>query len=351
MFGAEGAKRGLYPGDRAVSARGAVILGCAGPRLSPRERDFFAEVRPFGFILFARNIVDAAQVRALCDELRGCVDHEAPILIDQEGGRVQRFRPPLGREWPAPLAFVEQAGAEAVRAMYLRYRIIAEELRACGVDANCAPLVDVAEEGTHPFLKDRCYGFDAEVVAALGRAVADGLLDGGVYPVLKHIPGHGRARADSHLDLPRVSVEPAALARDFAPFRALNDLAMGMTAHLVYEAIDDQPATISPKMMGLIREEIDFGGLIMTDDISMQALSGTLAERSAASIAAGCDVILHCNGDFDEMVAVAEAAGALQGAAERRAQAVLDTRPTPVPVDIPALSAELEALLSGQGHV
>ena len=334
-----------------MSAFGAVILGCEGPRLSQREQEFFRQIRPFGFILFARNIEDAEQVTALCAELRACVAHDAPILIDQEGGRVQRFRPPLGREWPAPLAFVEQAGAAAERAMYLRYRLIAEELRACGVDANCAPLVDVAEEGTHRFLKDRCYGFSPEEVSLLGRAVAEGLMDGGVYPVLKHIPGHGRARADSHLDLPRVSAERAALARDFAPFRALNDLAMGMTAHLVYEAIDNQPATVSPAMMQLIRDEIGFDGLIMTDDISMQALSGTLAERSEASIRAGCDVILHCNGNFDEMVEVAGAAGVLSGAGAARADAVLQARPKAIAVDISALTAELEALLSGQGYV
>ncbi|MBR9843970.1 MAG: beta-N-acetylhexosaminidase [Rhodobacteraceae bacterium] len=341
----------MYPGDRAVSSAGAVIFGCEGVKLTQREKDFFRDTNPFGFILFARNIESGDQIRALCDELRDCVGHEAPILIDQEGGRVQRLRPPLARQWAPPLEFVAQAGDAAERAMYLRYRLMAEELRSYGIDANCAPLVDVAEEGTHPFLKDRCYGVEAETVARLGRAVADGLIEGGVYPVLKHIPGHGRARADSHLDLPRVAAGREALARDFAPFAALNDLAMGMTAHLVYEAIDDQPATISPKMMGLIRDEIGFGGLIMTDDISMQALSGTLAERSRASIAAGCDVILHCNGDYDEMVVVAEAAGALQGRAKERAEAVHGARPSPMPVDIPALSAELEALLSGQGYV
>lgn len=334
-----------------MSAFGAVILGCEGTRLSQRERELFRSSQPFGFILFARNIESAEQVRALCSELRDCVGHDAPILIDQEGGRVQRFRPPLGREWSAPLDFVGQAGAEAERAMFLRYRIIAEELRACGVDANCAPLVDVAEAGTHPFLRDRCYGEEAGEVARLGRAVADGLLTGGVYPVLKHIPGHGRARADSHLDLPRVTVARDDLERDFAPFRALNDLSMGMTAHLVYEAIDDRPATISRVMMQIIREEIGFAGLVMTDDISMQALSGTLAERSRDSVKAGCDVVLHCNGDFDEMVEVIAAAGSLEGAALSRAEAVLGARPEAVPVDIPALCAELEALLSGQGHV
>lgn len=334
-----------------MSAFGAVILGCEGTRLSQRERELFRSSQPFGFILFARNIESAEQVRALCSELRDCVGHDAPILIDQEGGRVQRFRPPLGREWSAPLDFVGQAGAEAERAMFLRYRIIAEELRACGVDANCAPLVDVAEAGTHPFLRDRCYGEEAGAVVRLGRAVADGLLAGGVYPVLKHIPGHGRARADSHLDLPRVTVARDDLERDFAPFRALNDLSMGMTAHLVYEAIDERPATISRVMMQIIREEIGFAGLVMTDDISMQALSGTLAERSRDSVKAGCDVVLHCNGDFDEMVEVIAAAGSLEGAALSRAEAVLGARPEAVPVDIPALCAELEALLSGQGHV
>lgn len=338
----------MYSGGVTVKSVGATIFGCEGDRLTSSEISFFKDTRPFGFILFARNIDTADQVRALCEDLRSCVDHATPILIDQEGGRVQRFRPPLARQWLPPLDHVAKAGEHAARAMYLRYRLMAHEMTAMGVDANCAPLVDVATDQTHPFLKDRCYGFDAPTVAALGRAVSDGLMDGGVLPVLKHIPGHGRAQADSHLDLPRVDADHAALEQDFAPFRALNDLAMGMTAHLVFEALDPLPATISPVVMQMIRQDIGFDGLIMTDDISMQALSGTLADRSTQSIAAGCDVVLHCNGDLAEMVEVARASGGLGEQAQRRAQNVLDVRKIPLCVDIPALTAELEALLNGR---
>ncbi|MGR3711732.1 MAG: glycoside hydrolase family 3 N-terminal domain-containing protein [Shimia sp.] len=322
---------------------GATIFGCEGLRLSDKERTFFRDSRPFGFILFGRNIDSADQVRALCDDLRSCVDHHAPILIDQEGGRVQRFRAPLATEWLPPLEHVQAAGENAARAMYLRARITAHELLSLGVDANCAPMVDVAHSDTHPFLKNRCYGFDAGTVAEIGRAVADGLMDGGVLPVIKHMPGHGRALVDSHFDLPTVSTPEAELDADFAPFKALSDLPMGMTAHLVFEALDAAPATTSLKMMRLIRERIGFGGLIMTDDISMQALKGPLAQRSADSIAAGCDVVLHCNGEMEDMRAVAEASGVMTAAAQARAEAALMARKTPETVDIEALSAELKA--------
>lgn len=327
-----------------MSQFGATIYGCEGLRLTKGERAFFRDARPFGFILFARNVDTAEQISALCDELRDSVGHAAPILIDQEGGRVQRMRAPLAREWTPPLNFVTAAGRNAKRAMYLRYALIAQELRAVGVDTNCAPMVDVAAEDTHPFLRNRCYGDTPECVAELGRAVADGLIAGGVMPVVKHMPGHGRTAVDSHHDLPRVKVAADDLERDFAPFRALNDLSMGMTAHLVFEALDPRPATVSPVMMQLIREDIGFDGLVMTDDISMQALSGTVPERSAAAIAAGCDVVLHCNGDLDEKILVAEASGTMCDAAQRRAEAVLASRPPAVTLDIPALTAELEAL-------
>ncbi|SHG33025.1 glycoside hydrolase family 3 N-terminal domain-containing protein [Cognatishimia maritima] len=326
---------------------GATILGCAGLSLTPDEVQFFAEARPFGFILFSRNIDTADQIRALCVELRTAVGHDAPILIDQEGGRVQRLRPPLAQDWVPPLDQITKAGASAARSMYLRSRIQAHELRGLGIDSNCAPLVDVATDSTHPFLKNRCYGFDAQSVAAFGRAVADGLLDGGVLPVLKHIPGHGRAQVDSHLDLPTVSASREDLETDFAPFKALNDLTLGMTAHLVYEALDPLPATISETMMTLIRDDIGFDGLIMTDDISMEALSGAVADRSAASIAAGCDVVLHCNGDFAEMQDVVAASGIMTEAAQNRAERALAARQTPQPVDIDALRAELESQLNG----
>jgi len=326
---------------------GATILGCERLTLTAEERSFFAQARPFAFILFSRNIESADQIRALCDQLRDAVGYDAPILIDQEGGRVQRLRDPIAREWLPPLDQIEKAGSNAARSMYLRSRIQAHELRGLGIDANCAPLVDVATETTHPFLKNRCYGFDPKSVSEIGRAVSDGLMDGGVLPVLKHIPGHGRAQVDSHLDLPTVTASRDALEVDFSPFKALNDLALGMTAHLVYEAIDAQPATISKTMMTLIREEIGFGGLIMTDDISMEALSGSIYERSVASIKAGCDVVLHCNGDMTEMRDVVEASGLMSDASQHRAEAALNTRQAPKSVDIEALTAELESHLSG----
>lgn len=328
---------------------GAAILDAEGLRLTAEERAFFREADPFGFILFARNLQSPDQIRALCSDMREAVGRAAPITIDQEGGRVQRLRPPLGRDWLPPLDHVAQAGEAAERAMYLRYRLIAAELRALGIDSNCAPMVDLAGPQTHDFLFNRCYGGDAAEVAALGRAVAQGLLDGGVLPVLKHIPGHGRATLDSHYDLPHVDAEPEALDdTDFAPFRALADLPMGMTAHLVYDAIDAAPATLSPAVIDLVRQQIGFDGLLMTDDISMKALEGDLGSLSRQAIAAGCDVVLHCNGTLQERRQVAEAAGRMSKAAQIRAQAALAARHDPLPLDIRAAEAELSSLLSGR---
>ena len=330
---------------------GATIFGCHGTALSATEASFFRDADPFGFILFDRNLEDAKQIQRLCDSLRDAVGRDAPILIDQEGGRVQRLRPPLATQWLPPLDDVARFGENAPRAMYLRYRIIAAELMDLGIDANCAPMVDIAVEETHEFLKNRCYGSDLQTVIQVGQAVAGGLLDGGVLPVLKHIPGHGRARADSHHDLPIVDTNGEVLRQsDFAAFAALNDIPMGMTAHITYSAFDDRPATLSPKMMGLIREDIGFDGLIMTDDISMKALTGSLAELSRLSIDAGCDVVLHCNGTMSDMEDVAGAAGRLSEHAERRAHAALACRRSPDPVDISHLHAQLEALANGTVH-
>jgi beta-N-acetylhexosaminidase len=235
--------------------------------------------------------------------------------------------------------------------MYLRYRIIADELMHLGIDANCAPMVDIASDETHEFLKNRCYSNDLQSVVEIGQAVAGGLIDGGVLPVLKHIPGHGRAVSDSHLDLPIVDTNDELLRQnDFAAFAALNDLPMGMTAHITYSAFDDRPATLSSKMMGLIRADIGFDGLIMTDDITMKALAGSLAELSRLSIDAGCDVVLHCNGDMGEMQEVVEASGTMNAAAIRRGEAALATRHTPDPVDISHLHAQLEALANEAGN-
>jgi len=329
-------------------ARGAFISGCAGPALTPDEAAFFRDADPWGFILFARNVESPGQLRRLTGDLRAAVGRDAPVLIDQEGGRVARLGPPHWRAWPAPRDEVGAAGpARAARAMYLRYRLIAAELRAAGIDVNCAPVADIATPATHPFLRNRCYGETAGAVAAIARAVADGLADGGVLPVLKHIPGHGRATADSHLALPRVAAPPAELeAGDFAAFRALADLPMAMTAHVVFDALDpDLPATLSPLAIEAIRGTIGFAGLLMTDDISMGALAGPVGARAAAARAAGCDLVLHCNGEPAEMAAVAEAAGALDGAAAARAARALAARRPPDDAAPEALAAERAAIL------
>ncbi len=333
-------------------ARGATILGCLGPRLSAEERAFFRQADPWGFILFARNLETPDQIARLTADLRDSVGRDAPILIDQEGGRVQRLRAPQWREWLPPLDHVRAAGAEAPRAMYLRYRLIAHELTTLGIDTNCAPMVDLARPTTHPFLLNRCYGTEPGPVAEIGRAVAQGCLDGGVLPVLKHIPGHGPSEADSHHDLPRATAPADQLtALDFAPFRALADLPLAMTAHLVYTALDpDRPATTSPTVIGHIRSEIGFDGLLMSDDISMQALSGAVATRTRDAIAAGCDLVLHCNGEMDEMTAVAEAAGTLNDVATARGDRALAARRAPDSIAVTALEAELAALTKDHVH-
>lgn len=328
---------------------GATILDADGLRLTPEEKAFFRAADPFGFILFARNIDTADQIRALTSEMREAVGREALILIDQEGGRVQRIWPPLARKWLPPLDFAQAAGAGANRAMYIRARLIADELKGFGIDTNCAPMLDVARPQTHPFLQNRCYGSDPEVVASLGRATAQGFLDGGVLPVVKHMPGHGLAIADSHHDLPHVAIPLEELSDvDFAPFRALNDQPMGMTAHIVFDRIAPEPATLSSRMIGLIREDIGFDGLLMTDDISMKALSGTSAEITKRALTAGCDLVLHCNQPLRDRMAVADAAGEMSEVAMARADRSLAMRQAPKPLDIAALEDELDALM-GRG--
>lgn len=332
--------------------QGAYIFGCAGERLSPQEAEFFAQANPWGFILFARNIDNPDQLRRLTDDLRSAVGRETVITIDQEGGRVERMTPPHWRHWLAPLDQVAANPADAARSMYIRTRIIADELHAVGIDSNCSPCADVATPQTHAVLRNRCYGEDVGTVASVGRAVADGLLDGGVLPVLKHIPGHGRATLDSHLELPRVAAKRSDLeAVDFAAMQALSDLPLGMSAHIVYEDIDASgPATTSTVMTQLIRDDIGFRGLLMTDDLSMQALDGDLAQRTRASLAAGMDMILHCNGEIAEMDRVANQAGAFTQAAQKRADSALKWRKSPDIIDIPALEAELAGLIGGRNN-
>lgn len=335
------------------SGTGATIFGCAGPALLADELAFFRDADPFGFILFARNIETPDQVLRLTSSLRESVGRDAPILIDQEGGRVQRMRAPYWREWLPPLDQVMRSGAHAVRGMAIRSRVIAHELCSVGIDANCAPCADIAAEATHPFLRNRCYGADAATVASVARAVADAHLAGGVLPVVKHMPGHGRSTADTHHDLPTVTETGDVLdVTDFAPFRALADMPMAMTAHIVFSAFDpDNPATQSSTMVDVIRNRIGFRGLLMTDDLNMQALAGTLADRAARSVAAGCDIALHCKGDLAEMQAVAAAAGTLRSDSIPRALAALAARRAPDPVDIAALEADLALILEGRAHV
>lgn len=331
-----------------MAAPGALIVGISGPRLKRAEERFLTRADPWGFILFARNIENADQVRWLTAALRSVVGRAAPVLIDQEGGRVARLRPPLARDWPPPLDQMAQT-CGSLRAMYLRHALIGAELRALGVDVNCAPVADIAGATTHPFLRNRCLGETADVVAAAARAAADGLLAAGVLPVVKHLPGHGRARADSHSDLPRVIATADALRRsDFIPFRQLSDLPLGMTAHVLFEAIDPvNPATTSPEIIAMIRHDIGFEGLLMSDDISMNALAGPVAARGAAALAAGCDLVLHCNGDLSEVAALAERAGRMSPAAMTRAERALALRPrTPPGLDPAALAAEFDRLMA-----
>jgi beta-N-acetylhexosaminidase len=326
---------------------GGFIFGPEGQSVSGWERDFFRDAAPWGFILFARNVDTPDQLRRLIGELRAAVGWQAPVLIDQEGGRVQRLRSPHWREFLPALDQMVRA-RDPMRAQWLRNRLIAADLHDVGIDVNCAPLADLVEDTTHPVLANRLYGHDVRTVVAAARVCAQAHLSGGVLPVLKHIPGYGRAAVDSHHHLPTVTVPRKDLEKhDFAPFRALNDIAMGMTAHIVFADIDpDAPATTSAKMMQVIRTEIGFDGLIMTDDISMQALSGTIPQRSRAALDAGCDVVLHCNADRSEMQEVAAVCGVMTPAARARANRALAQRQQPEPIDILAAAAELETLLA-----
>ncbi|PWB93499.1 beta-N-acetylhexosaminidase [Methylosinus sporium] len=304
----------------------AFICGCAGLALSQEEKSFLREARPWGAILFKRNVASREQLSALTAEIRAALGTDAPILVDQEGGRVQRLGPPVWRAYPSAAAF-ERLGlpAEETAALVrLGARLIAHDLREVGIDVDCLPVLDTPVDGSHNIIGDRAYSRSPAEIARLGRAAAEGLLDGGVLPVIKHIPGHGRARADSHLELPVVEASRAELeAQDFIPFRADADLPLGMTAHVVYRAIDPElPGTLSKAVIEeIIRGLIGFDGLLMTDDLSMKALSGGFRARAEGAIAAGCDVVLHCNGDLAEARAVAEGAGDLVGRALERARA------------------------------
>jgi beta-N-acetylhexosaminidase len=333
----------------------AFITGLAGLTLSAEERAFLRSAEPWGLILFKRNVSTPAQVTDLVQSCRDILGWHAPVLIDQEGGRVQRLGPPHWPVYPPGAVYArlyERDPAVGLSAARLGTHLIASDLYALGIDVDCLPLADVPVAGSDAIIGDRAYGTTPEQVAAIAGALADGLLKGGVLPVLKHIPGHGRATADSHLKLPVVDTDRATLERtDFAAFRPLAKLPLGMTAHVVFSAIDPSaPATTSATMVGqVIRDSIGFEGLLMSDDVSMGALSGSLAERSRAAIAAGCDVVLHCNGKLAEMEEIASTVPVLAGEAKRRADAALALRSAPKDFDVEAARRLFEKLV-GEGQ-
>jgi beta-N-acetylhexosaminidase len=331
----------------------AAILGCAGQALTAEERAFYRDVQPWGFILFKRNVDAPDQVRRLTDDLRACVGRpDAPVLVDQEGGRVQRLGPPHWRRYPPGRAYgllPEEDGADMAR---LGARLMAHDLAAVGITVDCLPVLDVPQAGAHDVIGDRAYAATPDRVAELGRAACEGLIEGGVLPVIKHLPGHGRAGVDSHMNLPVVDAPLADLeAVDFAPFKALADMPMAMTSHVVYTAVDSlHPATTSRAVHDqVIRGAIGFDGLVMSDDLSMKALGGGFESRARKSLAAGCDIVLHCNGDMDEMKAVIAGTRPLAGPAARRARTALARIATPLaPFDVAAARRRFDKGFEGR---
>jgi beta-N-acetylhexosaminidase len=333
----------------------AFITGVSGTSLTPDEKAFVREARPWALIVFKRNVTAPDQLAALVADFRAAAGSETPVLVDQEGGRVQRLGPPHWRAYPAGAAYAavyERDPAAGLAAAQLGARLIAHDLAAVGIDVDCLPLADVPAPGAAPVIGDRAYGTEPGKVAVIARAIAAGLMAGGCLPVLKHLPGHGRANADSHAALPVVTADRASLdASDFAAFRPLADLPLGMTAHVVFTAFDAElPATTSPTMIArVIRERIGFDGALMSDDVSMNALSGTVPARARAALVAGCDLVLHCNGDLAEMQAVASEAPVLAGAAARRTDAALAARRAADDIDVSAARAEFARLMATVG--
>ena len=330
----------------------AAIFGCAGTQLGEAERRFFARVDPAGFILFARNVADPAQLRELTGALRQAVGRDVRVLVDQEGGRVQRLKPPHWRAAPPPgrlgdLAAHDPAGASL--AVRINARLIGAELSAVGIDTVCSPSLDLRLAGAHQVIGDRAFSADPAIVAALGRAACEGFFEAGITPVIKHLPGHGRSQVDSHLHLPVVDARLAELAAsDFRPFRELADMPLGMTGHLLIRAVDaERPATISSRVIAeVIRGHIGFKGVLISDDLSMEALAGSVQARAAAAIAAGCDIALHCNGKLAEMEAIAEAVPALAPQVATRLAAARPPVPEQ-PVDAAEALRRLGQLLAG----
>ena len=330
-----------------------VIFGCEGPTLSASERQFFRNANPLGFILFARNCDAPAQIMRLVADLRQSVGRsDAPVLIDQEGGRVARLKPPLFPAYAAAAEIAALGGLRARAAAWLTARLIADDLRQLGITVDCAPVLDVPVSGADPVIGDRAWGNEPRIVAENGLAVCDGLMAGGVLPVIKHIPGHGRALVDSHRALPVVETPREMLdSTDFAPFRALSGMPWAMTAHVLYTAIDpDRPATLSSRVIAdVIRAGIGFDGVLLCDDLSMAALGGKIETRASDALQAGCDLVLHCNGILDEMAAIAGAIGLMSAAAARRVAAAEARRHAPGAFDRYAAERELAALLANHG--
>ncbi|MBA5776725.1 beta-N-acetylhexosaminidase [Stappia sp. F7233] len=331
----------------------AFIAGCSSTSLTNEEQSFFASEQPVGLILFARNCREPDQIRELVASYREAVgDPEAFVLIDQEGGRVRRLRPPHWPDYPPGEVYArlyERDRDTGLRAAFLGAQLIGSDLAALGINVDCAPILDVRFAETDDVIGDRAYGSGSEQVASIGRAVADGLETAGVLSIIKHIPGHGRATADSHLELPVVDASHEALSSvDFAPFKALADLPMAMTAHIVYSALDaERCATLSPSIIeNVIRQEIGFAGLLMSDDVSMKALGGPMRQRIEGLFAAGCDLALHCNGDFAEMQEVAAASPLLEGAALDRVRQARARLRAPAPIDRAALREEFDGLIA-----
>ena len=322
-----------------------MILGCSGRSLSAAEAAFFEKANPWGFILFGRNVESLEQVRALASALRESVGRDALVFIDQEGGTVRRLRPPLVRHYPsaASIATLYKRNPDAaITVAYAIGRLIASDLVGVGINADCAPVLDMPPVEGEGFIADRAYGSNPEQVAKLAREMAGGLVAGGVLPVIKHMPGHGRGFADSHAELPVVDTSLDVLRNsDFAPFRLLRDMPMAMTCHVVFEAVDPHnPASASPLVVeNIIRDEIGFDGLLISDDISMNALSGDIAARAKAIVASGTDIVLHCNGDMAEMQTVSDAVPLLSGDALQRAEQVMALAPVADAADLVALNA------------
>ncbi len=342
---------------------GACILSIGGQELTDAERALFAEYRPWGVILMGRSCGSRNQVRRLVDEIWQAMGRACLVFIDQEGGRVARLKPPEWPVFPAAAAYAELYSddpSRALEAVWLGHRLIAHELASMQIHADCAPVLDLPVPGAHDIIGDRAFGETPDQAAALGRAALEGLAAGGVAGVIKHIPGHGRARADSHAELPRVTDGDNVLAKDFDAFAKLADAPMAMTAHILYEAIDpDRAATVSPVLISdIIRKRIGFDGLLMSDDLGMKALGGGLDERAGAAIAAGCDVVLHCSGFlkdpdeiFAEMQTVAEAAPKLEGEALRRAERAEAMAPEAQPFDIEAGWARFRKMFPATGAI